>query len=110
MIGKVNQSNKRSTSDDNPWITTDHLQVIPLVYSFIVLSNICCNECFSSSLRMLGFIMYNVHIYISSDKEADSVLGFTKSAIYEVLKQIVLETLKNDDRSLERDPWGFLND
>ena len=54
--------------------------------------------------------MYNVHIYISSDKEADSVLGFTKSAIYEVLKQIVLETLKNDDRSLERDPWGFLND
>jgi hypothetical protein len=44
------------------------------------------------------------------DKETDSVLGFTKSAIYEALKQIVLETLKNDDRSLERDPWSFLND
>ena len=45
-----------------------------------------------------------------SDKETDSVLGFAKSAIYEALKQIVLDTLKNDERALEDDPWSFLND
>lgn len=49
------------------------------------------------------------HMQVIRDKETDVRMGFTKTAFYEILKQVVIETLKSEDvPGGSTDPWGFL--